>query len=125
MIVFFHDKDIDVLKLGCALPNLAKICVHKPTETKLYPFTEADKDLLDKIWENLVFGPSTVSTRKAFVDEFFFDNLQTYANQMWGLMLANYMSIQCVSFWPLAFIRSGIWHQRKVESHLDETTPVA
>ena len=38
-IVFYHDKDIDVLKLGCTLPNLANICLHKSTDAKFYPFT--------------------------------------------------------------------------------------
>ena len=27
MIDFYHDKDIDMLKLGCTLPNLANICL--------------------------------------------------------------------------------------------------
>ena len=27
-IDFYHDKDIDVLKLGCSVPNLANICLH-------------------------------------------------------------------------------------------------
>ena len=29
MIVFYHDKDTDMLKLGCTLPNLANICFQK------------------------------------------------------------------------------------------------
>ena len=69
MIVFYHDKDIDMLKLGCTLPNLANICLHKSTDAKVYPFTEGDKDLLEKIWEDVVGGPSIVFTRKAVVDE--------------------------------------------------------
>ena len=40
MIAFYHDKDIDMLKLGCTLPNLANLCLHKSTDAKLYPFTE-------------------------------------------------------------------------------------
>ena len=68
MIAFYHDKDIDMLKLGCTLPNLANICLHKSTDAKFYPFTEGDKDLLEKIREN-VGGPSIVFTRKAVVDE--------------------------------------------------------
>ena len=31
-IVFYHDKDIDMFKLGCTLPNLAKVCLHKSTD---------------------------------------------------------------------------------------------
>ena len=71
MIAFYHDKDIDMLKLGCTLPNLANICLHKSTDVKFYPFTEADKDLLEKIREDVVGGPSIVFTRKAVVDETF------------------------------------------------------
>ena len=48
IIAFYHDKDVDMLKLGCTLPNLANICLHKSTDAKFYPFTEADKDLLEK-----------------------------------------------------------------------------
>ena len=71
MIAFFHDKDIDMLKLGCTLPNLDNICLHKSTDAKFYPFTEGDKDLLEKVREDVVGGPSIVFTRKAVVDETF------------------------------------------------------
>ena len=71
MLVFYHDKDIDMLKLGCTLPNLANICLHKSTDAKFYPFTEGDKDLLEKIPEEVVGCPSIVFTRKAVVAETF------------------------------------------------------
>ena len=71
MIEFYHNKGIDMLKLGCALPNLAIICLHKSTDSKFYPFTESDKDLLQKIREYMVDGFSIVFTRKAVVDETF------------------------------------------------------
>ena len=71
MIELYHNKGIDMLKLGCTLPNLAKICLHKSTDSKFYPFTESDKDLLEKIREDMVGGPSIVFTRKAVVDETF------------------------------------------------------
>ena len=48
MIAFYHEKDIDLLMLGCTSPNLANTCPHKPTDAKLYPFTEGDKDLLEQ-----------------------------------------------------------------------------
>ena len=53
MIEFYRQKEIDMLKLGCTLPNLANICLHKSTDSKFYLFTESDKDLLKrfvKIW---------------------------------------------------------------------------
>ena len=68
---FHHDKDMDMLKLGCILPNLANICVHKSTDAKFYAFTEGDEDLLEKIREDVVGGQSFVFTRKAVVDETF------------------------------------------------------
>ena len=71
MIAFYHNKDIDMLELGCTLPNLANICLHKFTDAKFYPFTEADEDLLDKNREDVVGGPSIVFTCRAFVDETF------------------------------------------------------
>ena len=71
MIKFYHNKGIDMLKLGCTLPNLANICLHKSTDSTFYPFTESDKDLLEKIREDMVGGPSIVFTRKAVVDETF------------------------------------------------------
>ena len=57
MIEFYHKKGIDMLKLGCTLPDLANICLHKSTDSKYYPFTESDKDLLEKIREDMVGGP--------------------------------------------------------------------
>ena len=59
MIEFHYNKGIDMLKLGCTLPNLANICLQKSTDSKIFPFTELDKDLLQKIREDMV-GPSIV-----------------------------------------------------------------
>ena len=71
MTAFYHDKDIDMLTLGCTSPNLANICLHNFTDAKFYPFTEGDKDFLEKIREDVVGGPSVVFTRRAVVDETF------------------------------------------------------
>ena len=49
MMNIYHDQKSDMLKLGCTLPNLANICLHKSTDRKFYPFIEADKDLHEKI----------------------------------------------------------------------------
>ena len=68
MIEFYHNKGIDMLKLGCTLPNLANICLHKSTDSKFYPFTESDKDLFEKIRDDMVGGSSIVFTRKAVVN---------------------------------------------------------
>ena len=74
MLAYYHKEGIDMLKLGCTLPNLANICLHKYTSAKIYPFTETDKDLLQKIREDMVGGPSIVFTRITMVDETFIRN---------------------------------------------------
>ena len=47
-VVFYHDKDIDLLKICSKLLNLANICLHESTDAKYYLFAEEDKDLLKK-----------------------------------------------------------------------------
>ena len=68
---FYYDKDIDMLKHGCTLPNLVNKYLHKSTDAKIYPITEGDENLLEKIREDVVGGPSIVFTSKAVVDETF------------------------------------------------------
>ena len=124
-IAFYHDKNIDLLMLGCTLPNLANICVHKSTDAKFYPFTEGDKDLLEKIPEDVVGGPSIVFTRKALLMKLLFESLQTFANLLLGLLPANYIPIRCVNTCLPVFIRIEISIQKRVDSHLDKTRPAA
>ena len=85
MIAFYHDKDIDMLKLGCTLPNLAYICLHKSTDAKLYPFTEGDKDLLEKFRKDVVGSPSIVFTRKAVADETFLRKSENISKSIDGI----------------------------------------
>ena len=74
MMKFYHDKGFDMLKLGCTLPNITNICLHKSTNHKFYPFFERDKNLCEQIREHRTGGPSIVFTRKAVFD-------QTYITQ--------------------------------------------
>ena len=62
MIAFYRDKDIDMLKFGCTLPNLANICLHNSADSKFYPFTEGDQDFLETFREDVAGGPSIVFT---------------------------------------------------------------
>ena len=71
MIEFYHNKGIAMLKHGRTLPNLAHICLHKSTVSNLNPLTESDKDLFEKIREDMFAGRSIVFTRKAVGDETF------------------------------------------------------
>ena len=54
IVEFYHQKEIDMFKLGFTLHKLANTCLHKSTDSKFYPFTESDKDLLEKIREDMV-----------------------------------------------------------------------
>ena len=38
MIEFYHNKGIDMLKLGCTLPKLANICLHNSIDSKFVSF---------------------------------------------------------------------------------------
>ena len=99
-----------MLKLGCTSPNLANICLHKSTDAIFYPFTEGDRDLLEKIREDVVGGPSIVFTR--LLMKLLFENQQTYANLLLELTLANYTPTRCVNQCPPVFIRVGISIQK-------------
>ena len=84
-IEFYQQKEIDKLKLGCTLPNLANICLHKSTDSKFYPFTESEKDLLEKIGEDMVGGLTIVFTRKAVVDETFIRKSKNLCQSIVGI----------------------------------------
>ena len=85
MMEFYHNKGIDMLKLGCTLPNLANICLHQSTNHKFFPFVESDKDLHDKIREDMTGGPSIVFTRKAVVDQTFIRNSENICKSIVGI----------------------------------------
>ena len=85
MIEFYHNKGIDMLRLGLTLPNLANICLHKSTDSKFHPFGESDKDLLEKIRGDMVGGPLIVFTRKAVVDETFIRKSSNLCKSLVGI----------------------------------------
>ena len=97
MVAFCHKKGIDMLKVGCTLPNLANICLHKSTSAKLYPITGTDKDLLQKIREDLFGGPSIVFTRKAVVDETFIPDSGNIFKSIVGIDASQLYPILCAS----------------------------
>ena len=74
-----------MLKLGCTLPNLANICLHKPTDRKFYPFIEADEVLHEKIRSEMTGGPSIVCTRKALEDKTFIRRSNNICKAMVGI----------------------------------------
>ena len=97
MVTFYHKKGIDMLKLGCKLTNFANICLHKSTSAKFYPFTETDKDLVQKFREDMVGGPSIVFTREAVVDETFIRDSGNICKSIVGFDASQLYPILCVS----------------------------
>ena len=85
MVQFYHQKEVDILKLRCTLPNLANICLHKSTKEKFYPFCESDRYLCEKIREDMTRGPSIVFTRKAVVDETFIRDSSNVCKSIVGI----------------------------------------
>ena len=69
VIAFYHNKNGDLLKLGCTLIKLSNICVHKFFDAYLYSSSEGDKDFFQKIKEYIVGGPFVVFTCKAVEDK--------------------------------------------------------
>ena len=83
-IDFYHDQDIDTLKLGFTLPNPANICLHKCIHAKYFPFTEGDKNLSQKFRKAVVGGPSIVFTPKAVVNETFIRKSTNLCKSLFG-----------------------------------------
>ena len=69
MIQFYHSKQIDMLKLGYTLPNLANRFLHSSTDAAFFPFCEQDKEYDNYIRNWLTGGPSIIFTRYAKVGE--------------------------------------------------------
>ena len=118
VITFYPDKDIDMLKLGCTLPNLANICLHKSTDAKFYPFTEEEKDLLEKNREDVVGGPSIVSTRKAVVDETFIRKSTIICKSIVGID-----SSQLYPFLMCQPMPTGLYRRWDIDSETSRFTP--
>ena len=112
-----------MLNLGCTLPNLANICLHKSTEASFYSVTEGDIPFWKKFEKMLLVVYLSFLHGKQLLMKLFFENQQTYANPLLGLTLANYTSTRCVNTCWVVFIRVGISIQKRLDSYLDKTRP--
>ena len=122
IVGFFHSLS-RVLKLGYTLPNLAINCLHKPTSPKFYPFTETDKDLLQKIPEDMVGGPSNVFTRKAVVDDTFTRDLGINCKSIVGIDAKCCILILCASPCQQDYTRDVNMTQNLKDLNLNRTNP--
>ena len=118
MLAFYHKKGIDMLKLGCTLPSLANICLHKSTSAKFYPFTGTDKDLLKNFREDMVGGPSIVFTRKAVVGETFIRNS--------GILCISIVGIDASQLYPYSMCQpmpTGLYTQWEHDTESNRFKP--
>ena len=74
LIVFYHSKRSDMLKLGCTLHKFTNNCEYKSTTSTFYPFSDTVKGLLEKMQDYKICGHSIVFTRKVVVDTIFIRN---------------------------------------------------
>ena len=125
MIAFYHDKDIDKLKLGCTLPNLPNNCLHKSTDAKINPFKREIKTYWKKFDKTTLVVRLSFLHAKQLLMKLLSESLQTHANLLLGLVPANSTPTGCTNQSPPVFIRVGISLQKPVDLHLDKTRPVA
>ena len=118
MIAFYHDNDIDMLKLGCTLPNLANICLHEATDAKFYPFTEGDKDVLERVREDVVGCPSIVFTHKAVVDETFIPKSTNICKYIVGIDVSKLYPYSMCQTMP-----AGLYMRWNIDSETGRFTP--
>ena len=118
MIESSHRKEIDMWKWGCTLPSLADICLHKSTHSKFYPFTEIDKDLLEKIREDMVGGCSIVLTRKNVVDETFIRKSTSLCKSIVGIDAS-----QLYPYWMCQLMPNGLYTRWNYDSESQKFRP--
>ena len=108
MVDFYRNKGFDLLKPGCALPNLANICLHKSTAVLFYAFTESDNDLLEKIRGDMVGGPTIVSRRKVVADKPFIRDSTNLLKSLVGIVTSQFYPFSmCVKQCQLVCKRGG------------------
>ena len=114
-----------MLKLGCILPKLVKICRHKSTDVKICAFMEAEKDLIEEIRETVVGGPSIVFTRKAVVDKNFIRKSTNICKSFVSNDASQLYFYSMCQTMPTGLYTRRISIQKRVDTCLDKTSSVA
>ena len=63
-VAFCHNRRIASLKAGCSSHNVANFSVQEPAIESFDPFTECDKNISERMHEDLVGRPSIVFPHK-------------------------------------------------------------
>ena len=85
MVAYYHSKNIDMLKLGLTLPNLANNILHSSTDAKFFPFAKADSWYDSFIRQKLTGSPSIIFTRYAKATETRIRDSQNICNAVVGI----------------------------------------
>ena len=125
MIAFYHDKDIEVLKLVSTLPKLANICLHKVIDAKFYPLTERVNKFSKKLEKMFMVVHLSFLHEKQLLMKVSFEKQPAYANLLFGLMRVNYTPTRCVNPCRPIFISVWISIQRQKDIRLVITGPTA
>ena len=125
MFVHYHDKDIDMLKLGCTSPNLPNICFTNRLMQNSFHSQKKIKTFWRKFEQMLLVVHLSFLHAKQLLVRLLFENQQTFANLLLGLTLANYTPTRCVNPCLPVFIRVGTRTQKGAHSYLDKTRPAA
>ena len=124
IIEFYHQKEIDMLKLGCTLPNLANICLHKSTDSKNTLLLKTIKTCwrrLVKIW--LVVPPLSLHAKQRLA-KLLSANQRICASQLSAYAQANPIPIRCVNQCLLDCIPDGTMTLNLKNSSHDRTEHV-
>ena len=116
MIDVDHNKKIDILKLGCLLPNMVNMRFYISLDSIFYPFAEMDENLFEQIRKTSVGGPSIVFTGKSVVDEIFYGSQRICASVSLQSMPVSFIPTQGVNL--LICIGNGSVTLRSSASHL-------
>ena len=98
LVELYHKKDFDMLKLWCASPNQATICLLKSSIELFKPLLEINEAFLEKKAKDMVSGPAKSIAQEILVLRLLLISLQNFKNQLLRKMLTNFTSI--LSFSP-------------------------
>ena len=126
MMQFYHQKGIDVLKLGFTLPNSANCIFHSSTSLKSFPFNQEDKNFDDYIREWLTGCPSINSTRYVKVGSSRIKNSFSMCktkvgidtSRLYPFSIKKYMPTGVYTKWELRE-NTGLFHHRSKKNYLD------
>ena len=125
MVEFYHDKDIDMLKLGCTFYQnwLTIVYTKLPMQNSIISQREI-RTYWKKLEKTSLVGHLSFSYAKQLLMSFI-PKSTNICEILLGLTPVNYTPTRCVNPCPPVFIRVGISFQKPVDSHLDKTRPVA